>query len=97
MKPSDPEVRTWVKRCPVCGKGGWAVWYMPQDGDHEHFQLVIHHGLGANRGSARNDFHYFKYRRTADDDEILHSYRANPMRPPGDIDYSSLIMDPRIH
>jgi hypothetical protein len=99
MRPSDEAVRTYVKRCPECRKEGWAVWYLPQiESDREHLQLVIHHGLGPRRGSARNDFHYFKHLRRASDDEILHSYRANPMRPPGDsIDYSNLVVDPRLH
>jgi len=77
MKPSDPEVRTYIRKCPYDNRSGWLEWYLPEDrNDRTHLQLAVNHGLG-NR-FRRNDFHYVLIFRDALPGEIQQSYRAYP-------------------
>lgn len=97
-KPSDREVRTFVKYCPVfrngnksgprCGRSGWAVYYAPRDPSiTDQFEMVIHHGLlegggYGRRGEGRNNFCWTGLYDNADEDEWIVSKRASPKRAP---------------
>ena len=87
MKPSDARVRTYIRKCPLCGRVGYMLWYIPllgngKDNKPEFLELVIQHGLGKFKGHARNNFHYTGVFRSPGDEEIRPSWRAYPTHAP---------------
>lgn len=90
MKPSEDDVSDYIK-CPEHKRMGWLQWWLPEPEEkaaHQgELQLVMNHGKGVNQntqGYRRNDFHYFKYWRDAEDGELLQSFRAWPEHRPLD-------------
>lgn len=88
MKPSEDDVSDYVK-CPQDKRMGWLQWWLPEPEEkaahQDELQLVMNHGKGLNQnmqGYRRNDFHYFKHWRTAEDGELLISVRAWPEHSP---------------